>query len=296
MKNPVSIEEMLLAPSQVWDLMPQTISDVTAADAVYHSEMREKWIDANQMQSERNVQAHSQAIALLLEGVDQQSVCLELGCGVGFDANLAVTQFPEMKAYLLSEIDEGLAHYAKESNPALAQNNSVIACCLDGNELLLKPSQVDRILCVATLHHFPNLAQSLSEFNRVSRPGARLVFAIEPNRFWLQGIAFCRPIYRKLFRKKSNSAADEKAEGFTWKELNTLGSQQGWITEQVIPVWFFAGFLHYSLEVCYRLLRLKNRIHFPRSLERFILQMDRLLFRVPGMSLLAWHYTTVYRK
>ncbi|HSQ41055.1 MAG TPA: class I SAM-dependent methyltransferase, partial [Fibrobacteraceae bacterium] len=269
---------------------------VTRADAIYHSDMRDSWIDANQMRTLRNLVFHRKATQLLLQDLPVRAVILELGSGVGFDADLVMAQHPEISAYLLSEISPELVSYAKRSNPHLSADSRVIPCCLDGDDLLLESSQVDRILLVAALHHLPNLSKALAEMDRVCRPGARLIFAMEPNRFWLALIARLRPVYRRFFAKKAVSAADEEAEGFVPSDFVEMARTHGWKLDHLVPVWFLAGFVHQGLEAFHRLFRLKRRLVLPFVLERLILALDRLFFGVPGSARLAWHYTVVFQK
>jgi SAM-dependent methyltransferase len=52
----------------------------------------------------------------------------------------------------------------------------------DGHRLELADHSVDRIVCFDALHHVPNLAEVISEFSRVLRPGGIAGFS-EPGRF-----------------------------------------------------------------------------------------------------------------
>jgi SAM-dependent methyltransferase len=160
----------------------------------------------------------------------------------------------------------------------------------------LASGQVDRVLAMAAAHHFPDLQRALSEIDRVTRPGARIVFAIEPNRTWSSLLVALRPIYRALFAKTSHSAADEEAEGFTLTQLRTMGTPHNWRTVSVTPVWFLTGFLHHGLELVYRLLRLRTRLRAPVALEKLLIAADSIFFRLPFCDRLAWHYTAVYEK
>jgi len=292
----VRVEELLANPSVVWDLMPTDPAPVTRADAAYHASVRERWIESNQLITLRNLHFHRQAAERLSRNLPDGAVVLELGAGVGFDAVLALEACPKLGAYLLSEIACDLVDYARRSNPTLISDPRVIACCLDGGDLLLQDAQVDRILMVGALHHLPDLAKALDEMDRVARPGARLVFAIEPNRRWLAVIASMRPIYRRLFERRAVSPADEKAEGFVPSEFEEMASRRGWVLEEIVPVWFLAGFAHYGVEVLHRLLRSERWFALPHGVERLILALDSLLFRIPGVNQLAWHYTAVFSK
>jgi hypothetical protein len=130
----------------------------------------------------------------------------------------------------------------------------------------------------------------------VTRPGAKIVFAMEPNRLWSAILVALRPLYRRLFSIKDHSAADEEAEGFSFRQLRTMGEKFGWQVQRLTPVWFLTGFLHNGLEFLYRLLRMKKRFRVPLFVERVFLFVDAALFTLPFFSRLSWHYTAVYRK
>jgi len=282
----------------VWNLMPESIDATTALDAQYHAGMRDQWIESNQVNTIRNLTPHRQGVQWFCEEMPPQCVLLEIGAGVGFDAQLSIQKIKDtdFKAYLLSEIDPTLVEYAKNSQETLQKDARVIACCLDGGNLRLADSQVDRILCVAALHHLPDLRQSLLEMDRIAKPGARFVFTMEPNRFWLSFIAKLKPLYKKRIGSSTSSAADEQAEGFTWEEMILMGSRQGWVLKELEPVWFLLGFIHYGLEAMYRLFRLRKRIVLPHKMEKVLWILDRIILNLPGMKHLAWHYSAMYQK
>ena len=58
----------------------------------------------------------------------------------------------------------------------------------DGEHIEVADDSVDRIICFNTLHHVPNLAQVLSEFFRVLKPGGIVGFS-EPGIYHSQGAA-----------------------------------------------------------------------------------------------------------
>lgn len=298
MEHLLKVDTLLEEPTKVWNLMPESIDATTALDAQYHAGMRDQWVESNQVQTVRNLTPHLQGVQWFCGELPSDGVLLEIGAGVGFDAHLTLQHIKDapFKAYLLSEIDPTLVEYAKSSHEHLQKDSRVIACCLDGGHLRLADSQVDRILCVAALHHLPDLRQSLLEMDRVAKPGARFVFAMEPNRFWLSLIAKLKPFYKKRIGSAESSAADEQAEGFTWEEMNLMGSRQGWVLQELVPVWFLLGFVHYGLEAIYRLFRLQKRIVLPHKVEKALWILDRFILNLPAMKNMAWHYSAMYQK
>jgi SAM-dependent methyltransferase len=291
-----SVAELIAAGDRVIDLMPSTMAEVTRMDAVYHSSAKDEWIELNQIDTERNKRFHAAALAQLSAGLDERAAILELGSGVGYDAQKFLESGTPFGCYIVSEISPALLEYSRQQLSGLADGRTLVFCCLDANHIRLSSEQLDRVLAVAAAHHFPNLQQALGEIDRVTRPGARIIFAIEPNRLWSSVIVKLRPVYRSLFSKKSHSAADEEAEGFSMAQLRQIGEQRKWRVEHIAPVWFFTGFLHTGLEFAFRTLRMKKRLRVPILLEKLFLAADAAFFGLPFCDRLAWHYTVVYQK
>jgi SAM-dependent methyltransferase len=291
-----SVSELIAAGDRVIDLMPSTVAKVTQLDAVYHSSVKDEWIELNQVDTERNRRFHAAALAQLSAGLDDRTVILELGSGVGYDAQQFLESGVPFRCYIVSEISPALLEYSRQQLSGFAAGKTLVFCCLDANHIRLSSGQLDRVLAVAAAHHFPDLQQALGEIDRVTRPGARIIFAIEPNRLWSSVLVKLRPVYRGLFSNKSHSAADEEAEGFSMRQLRQIGEQRKWRVERITPVWFFTGFLHNGLEFLFRVLRMKKRPRAPISLEKLFLSADTVFFALPFCDRLAWHYTVVYQK
>jgi ubiquinone/menaquinone biosynthesis C-methylase UbiE len=291
-----TVTELLGTSEGIIDLLPPSMAEVTRQDAEYHGEAREEWIELNQIETERNERFHAAALAEIAQGLTDESVVLELGAGVGYDAQRFLDLGAPFGCYLLSEITPRLLEYARSRLAGAHAADKVLYCCMDASNMRIADGQVDRVLAIATAHHFPDLDQTLTEIDRVTRPGARIVFAMEPNRLWSALLVALRPVYRRLFSSKSHSAADEDAEGFRMQDFAAIAQKRNWTLRALRPAWLLAGFLHMGLELLYRLLRLKRRIKLPRPLERLILATDRALFAIPGMSRLAWHYSVVFEK
>ena len=296
MDDDKSVAELIAAGNQVIDLMPSAMAEVTQMDAVYHSSVKDEWIELNQIDTERNRRFHEAALAQLSAGLDKRKAILELGSGVGYDAQNFLESGTPFGCYIVSEISPALLEYSRQQLGGLADGKTLVFCCLDANHIRLSSEQLDRVLTVAAAHHFPNLQKALGEIDRVTRPGARIIFAIEPNRLWSSVMVKLRPLYRRLFSEKSHSAADEEAEGFTMAQLRQIGEKRKWRVEHITPVWFFTGFLHTGLEFLFRALRIKNRLRAPIFVEKFLLTADTLFFALPYCNRLAWHYTVVYQK
>lgn len=291
-----TVAELLCAGVGIIDLLPPEMAEVTRRDAEYHGQVRNEWIELNQIETERNRKFHDDALREVAAELPPEATILELGSGVGYDAGRFLQLGVPFGCYIVSEISPLLLEHAKNALVSLPAGKLVRYCCLDAAEMRIANSQVDRVLTIAAVHHFPKLDQALAEIDRVTRAGAKIVFAIEPNRLWSTVMVGLRPFYRRLFSNKAHSAADEEAEGFRLRDFANIGTRLNWQLQRVVPVWFFTGFLHIGLETLYRLLRLNRRIKVPTFIEKAFLVADALFFRIPFANKLAWHYSVVFRK
>lgn len=295
LENMQKVSDLMVHRDCILDLLPKCLDKLSKEDGKYHFEAKENWVESNQINAIRNILFHRQVIDEVCINSNAQSVILELGGGVGFDADLFIRQEAPFRCYILSEISCELLKYGKQVNKLLL-NKPILFCGIDAGQIMLDAHQIDTVFSIAALHHFPNVYQSISEIDRVCRPGARIVFGIEPNLLWWLLINRMKFFYRKLFSQKFHSPADEKNEGFVIKDFETVAVRMCWKIEKIIPVWFFAGFLHYGLEFIYRIFRLKKRVVLPVFLEYIFLVSDRFFFLFPGAKKFAWHYTVVYIK
>lgn len=292
-----TIRDLLAAgDSAIVDLLPVQVEQVTRLDAQYHADVRDEWIELNQIETERNRRIHDQALAEITRDLAPDAAILELGSGVGFDAKRLLESRIRFGCYVISEISPQLLEKSKQHLSVYAAGAAVRYCCLTATDILIADSQLDRLFAIAALHHFPDLPTALSEIDRVTKSGARIIFAIEPNRFWSSVQIALRPLYRRLFPTKAHSAADEEAEGFRIDDFRRMAASHQWELDKIMPAWLLTGFLHHGLEFLYRAMRLKQRIRVPLGVERAFLFCDSILFRLPLLDRLAWHYTVVFRK
>lgn len=290
-----SVDDLLAHRGRIVDLLPAGMAEDTRRDAEYHGRSAAEWIEKNQITAIRNLRFHNQSIDFVRRGLSERSAILEIAGGVGCDAAIFCRSDTPFHCYVLSEVSPELLEHARASNPEFAEK-PVVFCCMDACRLMLTDAQFDAVFMIAALHHFPDLSAAIRDIDRVARDGATIVFGIEPNSLWLGGLGFLRPLYRKLLPRKDHSQADEKARGFRRQDFARIAAQTGWRLEKLVPVWFFAGFLHYGLEFCFRILRLSKRIRLPRLVEKCVLLLDDLFFCLPYADEIAWHYTAVFRK
>lgn len=276
----------------VADLLPSSVDETLRGDAVYHSDQREVWVDANQINTPRNLYFHREVVNFMAERSVSDSNLLELGGGVGFDLELFLSAQPQFGHYVFSEIAPGMVSYTR----GRTLRPEIFYCCVDAHNIPFDDETFDFVSMIATLHHFPDLERALQEIIRVLKPGGFLVCGVEPNRRWVELLARLRGLYRPLLPKKEHSPADEQTDGFTAADLISLGQGQSLKLVRLTPVWFFSGFLHLGLEFLYRALHLKKRLRLPGFLEHALLGIDRALLSIPFLRGAAWHYTAVYEK
>lgn len=291
-----TVQDLIASAEEIINWLPDKMEEVTHLDAEYHSSVREEWIDLNQINTERNNKFHNDALVELTKDLNKDAVILELGSGVGYDAKQFLKLGIPFGCYIVSEITPRLLEYSKKNLEPYVTGRTVLYCCLDANNLLISNDQVDAVFAIATMHHFPNVEKALAEIDRVIKPSAKIIFAMEPNKLWSSVLIALKPFYRRLFSNKIHSASDEEAEGFDLHEFEVIGAKFQWQVQSVTPVWFFTGFLHNGLEFLYRLLRMGKRIKVPIVVEKLLIFVDTLFFGLPFCNRLAWHYTVVFRK
>lgn len=291
----LSVVDLMQRPQQIWDLLPEPLAGLTHTDAEYHYRQRHNWIELNQVDAPRNLAIHQQVVDLVGEVVRPGAVLLEMGGGIAFDAQKILTRRYPLRCYLFSEISIPLLDYVAGELDS-PNGTTLVYCALDACHLRIANDQVDIVLMIAALHHVSDLEQALAEISRISKPDARIIFGIEPNRMYGKWLARLRKFFRPLFPQKSHSAADEENEGFSVQDFRNIARQTGWRLEGLRPVWLTCGFLHYGLEFLYRVLRLEKRIRLPVALEDIFISLDECLLRIAALHPLAWHYTVSYRK
>jgi len=278
----------------VYNFLDESLHDITLRDAVYHESVKESWLDLNQLDTLRNKYYHEGIVRWIKAASGRDTVLVELGGGVGYDLELLMNSGLVFRDYIFSEISHELAVYVR--NRIGKDGENVTYSTFDAGCLPFIGDGVDIIFMVAALHHFPDLDAALAEMCRVVHGGGYLLFGIEPNSRMIRFLDFLKKPLRSLMENKSHSAADEVAEGFTIGDFRKMASRHGLDVVFVQPVWFFSGFLHYGLELLYRALRLKKRIHLPHFLEKICIAADELFFRIKPFRGFAWHYTVALRK
>ena len=276
----------------MYHLLPKSLTPLTASEAAYHAEGKTTWAEQNQIETLRNVHFHRSFLREIANRCTATSCLLEIGGGIGFDLNLFLQLKPDFETYVFSEVSQELVAYAAGE----VKSDRVIYSALDAQRIPFAEGQFDCVFVVAALHHLPDASAGLQEMARVTKRGGFICCGIEPNRWWLSALKQSRWLLRKVLPEKDHSLADEQALGLRPRDYVDLGRANQLRLLWFEPVWFLCGFIHYGLELAYRLFRLQRRIRLPVIVERFVVQIDNILLRLPGIRNLSWHNSVIYQK
>ena len=107
---------------------------------------------------------------------------LEIGSGTGY-FSLNLMQQGMIERLTATDISAGMLRTLEATAERLELAERVEAVRTDAEKLPFDDESFDLVLGHAILHHIPDLDQAFREFNRVLRPGGRIVFCGEPSRY-----------------------------------------------------------------------------------------------------------------
>lgn len=278
----------------IFDFLTTDSPNIVHADGQYHNDSKEKWVDLNQLNTQRNLYYHKQVFDLIYKIHKSDDInILELGGGNGFDLNLFITKGIKYNSYFFTEVSFGLVDYVKNSKE---WPSNVFFATADAMSLPFHDKQFDVVFLIAALHHLPDPFKGMEEIIRVLKPGGIFISAIEPNKKLSGAIHKITKYLRPILPRKKHSPADEEAEGFSISEFNGFSVKYNWDLILVQPVWVLNGLIHYGLEFIYRAFRLEKRIVLKKEIENIIINIDNALVKNKYIKSIAWHYTAVFRK
>ncbi len=135
----------------------------------------------------------------------QDKIILDVGCGHGFLIKEINFWHPNNKFY-------GIDISAKNIKKTQAKINYAKFQVADAEELPFADNYFDILFCTDTLEHVYSLDSTLTEFNRVIKPGGLLILCV-PNYFNFTGIL--KIILEKLHICKKNSLSID-----SWQQAN----------------------------------------------------------------------------
>ena len=126
-------------------------------------------------------QVHSKVVkALGFEPEGSLGDCLEIGAGTGyFSLNLALQGM--LDRVTVTDISPGMLETLSATASEMGIEVEAVVC--EAEELPFEDESFDLVLGHAVLHHIPDLDRAFAEFNRVLRPGGRILFCGEPSRY-----------------------------------------------------------------------------------------------------------------
>jgi len=267
---------------------PDELGELAREELEYHDEFDEDALDVHQLCTWRN-QWYHRYIHDSIKNFSVSSRALEIGSGSsGIDAR-------EVAKYHRLVCTDISPDTLKRLRSNLLEPAVEAFVAVDGEHIPFFHQSFDIVYMVATFHHFEHPDQALAEFARVLKPGGIVVMGVEPNATYFKPIKHMRQFLCKAVHMdpKEGSQADAMMEGFTYGRLKHLMSGAEWKDCTIRPMWLFAGWMHYFLEFLYRTFRMKKRITLPLWLEKIIVRIDELLFHIPGVKYLCWHWIIV---
>lgn len=276
----------------IYNLLPHSLNPIMAGDAVYHNQLKEEWVEINQINTLRNLYYHGKILDFLYDKSNNKTVILELGGGVGFDLEFFLSKKPIFKDYIFSEIHHEMVLYVKNRIP----DDRIIYCLADAAQQPVKNAGI--VLMIATLHHLPDWQTALARVGEKVTPGGYIICGIEPNRLWLDLTDKAKNLLKRIssFKGRSGAPGDDQAEGFKIDEFRKFADLNGLQIESLTPIWFFCGFLHKSLEYLFKIFKLQKRLRVFAQMEKLLIAMDQIIFKLPFMEKMSFHYTVIFKK
>lgn len=273
----------------IWNFLPSSLGALAKEEIEFHDHFDEDATDVHQLRAWRNVFYHTlfwQAVRQVPAG----SVLLELGSGSGFDAK----EFAASHRLIVSDISPATVERLLDHIPA----RPFAACALDAEHLPFQNNSLGGIYTVAVWHHMSRPEWMIAECARVLSPGGILAIGMEPNATYFKPMKWLRPVLMRLTHTDPHhiSHADVQMTGFTKKDIENAFAPSDWESLKIKPAWFLAGFLHYGLEGIYRMFKLRKRWRIPVSAEKAIVALDEMLFKIPGVQHLGWHWIVVAKR
>lgn len=262
---------------------PSQMHELAREEAGHHDHDTSDAEQVHQLNQPRNLFYH-EIVWQELRALPRGSRLLEIGAGSGFDALKLCDDYH----LILSDVSFGTL----DRLCSKLADHRVDYVSADGAHLPFADASVAAIYMFATLHHLPDPGHGISEWARVIEPGGRLIIGMEPNRFYFLPIKLSRNFLCRLTHMdpKDGSRADAQMEGFSFSKLKLLFQTGQWENVRIRPVWLFAGFWHYMAEFLFRSLKLKKRLALPASVENALIKFDEILFKIPGIKRIGWHW------
>jgi len=153
-----------------------------------------------------------------VEGFEFAAV-LDVGCGTGATLEAIVGAHPDVRAWGIDLSPEMIAVARKRLGEAVQLQVA------DAEHLPIPDAAVDLVVCVDSLHHYPQPDAGLAEMHRVTRPGGGLVIGE-----W----RLATP-WRQLMNRLLPRMPEGDVRIYTGRELTDLAEAAGYRVERCAP-------------------------------------------------------------
>jgi ubiquinone/menaquinone biosynthesis C-methylase UbiE len=144
---------------------------------------------------------------------------LDVGCGTGATLRAIVAAHPEVRAWGIDLSPEMIAVACRRLGETARLHVA------DAEHLPLPDAAVDLVVCVDSLHHYPEPGASLAEMHRVTRPGGGLVI----------GEWRLAPPWRQLMNRLLPRMPEGDVRIYSGGELTDLAEAAGYSVERCAP-------------------------------------------------------------
>jgi ubiquinone/menaquinone biosynthesis C-methylase UbiE len=166
---------------------------------------------------------------------------LEIGAGTGY-FTLNMLQDGVVREATATDISPGMLDTLQANAARIGVRVQTVAC--DAERLPFPGASFDLVLGHAVLHHLPHLDVAFAEFERVLKPGGRLLFAGEPSRTGDRIAAYPKgaglklaPLWRRVVGARPSESHVTGQNDAVWTE--TPGDLDGESLEPFVDVHAF---------------------------------------------------------
>lgn len=177
--------------------------EAASARAVYdrNSEVYDEYVPLTfQTFGESEWDARDRLVAHLR--VEPAHSVLEIGCGTGRDSALILQRLDGHGRLAVLDLSPGMLRKCRERLDAAGSLAAISYGTANACYLPFPDNSFDRLFHFGGINNFPDVGQAFREFDRVTRPGGRIVVGDESMPPWLRETEFARvltnsnPLYR----------------------------------------------------------------------------------------------------
>lgn len=209
------------------------------------------------------------------------SLVLEAGCGVGILLDALAKRFQQVIGLDIS------AEMLAAVNTRNGGRHLLITG--DGEALPVRSSACDAVVWRGSLHHMPSVSGALEEVARVLKPGGYLLLCETCNDSLM--LRALRQAYLAFYTRVSDNI-EKNHPSFRSPELLCLIQRAGLAIRKVQRF----GYLAYPLGSMPEYIPLMRYVPFNVALTRFLIRLDHLAARTPGVRSQAWAITILAQK